>query len=85
VVNSLPLEFRGSDHVSARDPRLYQPTSLPFLTTTQTLRTQIETVIEALMGNPEKGYKGQWPPTPPSPRPRANDHAQRATSYACQS
>ena len=39
---------------------------------TQTLRTQIETVIEALMGNPEKAYKGEHSPNLPPP-----DHRRR--------
>lgn len=40
---------------------------------TQTLRTQIEMVIEALMDNPEKAYKGEQSPNPPLP-----DHGRRA-------
>ena len=66
-MNSLPLEFRGSDQVSKFLPD--QRIRFHFSYTTQTLRTQIETVIEALMDNPEKAYKGKRVAWPPCSRP----------------
>ena len=62
-MNSLPLEFRGSDHVGNGLPPSYFHSSHA----TQTLRTQIEMVIEALMDNPEKAYKGEQSSNLPSP------------------
>jgi len=57
----------GGQLASSRIPRIRpcKQIPLPFLdrfhfsSATQTLRTQIETVIGALMDNPEKAYKGE--------------------------